>query len=170
MINLGPIVSEYIYALPRGMLCMADELHVPKQFHKTIPIVMFDVSGAMVRGRRIQSSGCAITFPYNIREDKREGTSVILPCPDATSQQLGQIGTTGHRMVWLEHDLETGRNRVMKYAMETESRKHLHGVLLPTKANLPFALDACNSLGFDEVSGRLCLGFYDGSLHVLDFV
>lgn len=149
---------------------MADELYVPRQFHKTIPIVMFDISGAIVRGNRTQSSGCAIAFSSEQPGGTTDSTSTILPCPDATSQQLGQIGTTGSRMVWLEHDLETGRNRVMKYAIGTQSRGHLHGVLLPTQANFPFALDACNALAFDEISGRLCLGFYDGSLHVLDFV
>ncbi|KAK7690697.1 hypothetical protein QCA50_005796 [Cerrena zonata] len=170
VIDIGPVESNYVYTLPKGMISMTDELHVPRQFHKTIPIVMFDVVGAVIRSTRIQSSGCAISFPYDLRGNAKEGSSTVLPCPDATSQQLAQIGATGYRMVWLEHDLETGRNRVMRYSMQTGSRKHLHGVLLPAKANLPFALNACNALAFDEVSGRLCLAFYDGSLHVLDFV
>ncbi len=78
-------------------------------------------------------------------------------------------------MVWLEHDLESGRNRVMKFEAggmdngRSESQI-LHGLLLPPQPDLPFALNACNALAFDEVTGRLCLAFYDGSLHVLDFV
>ncbi|CAL1716715.1 unnamed protein product [Somion occarium] len=170
LVDLGSVVSEYSYSLPKGMISMTDELHVPRQFRLTIPIVMFDIAGAVIRGTREQSSGCAISFPYGRHGSNEEVTCTLLPCPDATSQQLGQIGATGHRMVWLEHDLETGRNRVMKFSMATERRKSIHGVLLPTQPHLPFALDACNALAFDEVSGRLCLAFYDGSLHVLDFV
>ena len=82
----------------------------------------------------------------------------------------------GGKQGWMEHELETGRNRVLKFQMGGEDweRPHekmrvVHGLLLPPEPNLPFALNMCNSLAFDEVSGRLCLAFYDGGLHVLDF-
>ena len=119
-------------------------------------------------------------YPFDSRSSKVPPevpvSSVFIPCRDATSQQLVMMGTTGRRMVWMEHELETGRNRVLKFQMGGEDweRPHekmrvVHGLLLPPEPNLPFALNMCNSLAFDEVSGRLCLAFYDGGLHVLDF-
>lgn len=75
-------------------------------------------------------------------------------------------------MVWLEHDLESGRNRILKFetgGMERGRSQILHGLLLPPQPDLPFVLSACNALAFDEITGRLCLAFYDGSLHALDF-
>ncbi|TCD61867.1 hypothetical protein EIP91_007816 [Steccherinum ochraceum] len=172
LIDLGPELCRHTHSLPREVQSMADMLHVPRAFTSNIPVTMFDVSGFS------HHSGYTCHYPFDADTGElpeKPVTSVWIPCRDDTSQQLVQIGTTGRRMVWMEHELETGRNRVMKFQMAKEDWEGgekllvVHGYLLPSEPNLPFALNACNCLAFDEVSGRLCLAFYDGGLHVLDF-
>lgn len=164
------------HSLPSEVNAMADMLHVPRVLTSTIPVTMFDITGAS----GLSAWGYTIHYPFDLHTngipDGKESTSVWIPCRDATSQQLVHIGTTGRRMVWIEHELETGRNRLMKFQLASEDwedrsgkSRVVHGLLLPREPNLPFTLSACNSLAFDEVSGRLCLAFYDGGLHILDF-
>ena len=43
-------------------------------------------------------------------------------------------------------------------------------ILLPPEPQLPFKPSACRSLAFDEASGRLCIGLYNGPIFVLDYV
>lgn len=95
--------------------------------------------------------------------------SVRLPCD--TSLRVVDIGATGRRAVWLEHDLETTRTRLMKMEMgQVRKDKGVYqGVLLPPDPPLPFRTDSCNMLAFDEATCRVCLGLWDGSIYVLDF-
>ncbi|KAH8092600.1 hypothetical protein BXZ70DRAFT_1010686 [Cristinia sonorae] len=176
-LDLGPEIYRQTHSLPDGVQTMADTLHVPRMLTKNISVTMFDITGA----ENLSGWGYIMQYPIiDSRTDEMIPQSpsqgVWIRCREATAQQLVQIGTTGRRMVWMEHELETGRNRVMKFQMAaedwecpTEKMTVVHGLLLPPEPNLPFALNACNSLAFDELSGRLCLAFYDGGLHVLDF-
>ncbi|KAI0359843.1 hypothetical protein OH77DRAFT_1419176 [Trametes cingulata] len=87
-----------------------------------------------------------------------------------SSAQLAQVGALGIRGVWLEHNWETQQNRVMKLAYDPHTRTARVGMLLPHDPELPFTPNMCHSLAFDEVTGRLCLGMYDGNVYILDFV
>ena len=87
-----------------------------------------------------------------------------------SSAQLSQIGPRGVRAVWLEHNWETQLSRVMKLAYDRNTGTAKVGLLLPHDPELPFTPTMCHSLAFDEVSGRLCLGMYDGNVFMLDFV
>ncbi|KAI8980200.1 hypothetical protein BD414DRAFT_421160 [Trametes punicea] len=87
-----------------------------------------------------------------------------------SSAQLAQVGALGMRGVWLEHNWETQMNRVMKMAYDPRTRTAEVGMLLPPDPELPFTPNMCHSLAFDEVTGRLCLGMYDGNVYILDFV
>ncbi|KAH9949909.1 hypothetical protein B0H21DRAFT_725209 [Amylocystis lapponica] len=84
-----------------------------------------------------------------------------------TSAEIAQVGATGRRAVWLEHNWETRQKRVMKY--QPLDGRATTGVLLPPEPELPFTPSTCHSLAFDEVSGRLCLGLFNGDLYVVDF-
>ncbi|KAI0077911.1 hypothetical protein K474DRAFT_1706946 [Panus rudis PR-1116 ss-1] len=165
-LQLDEHIAQYENTLPDGFATMADELYIPGSLRTTIPVVMFDAIGA-------RGTACGYVFVFHLtdkagKESDRHG--IFIPYPSATSQRNVQLGATGLRMVWVEHDLESGRNRLMKFSMPTTDRGHIHGVLLPDQPNLPFALNACNAIAFDEISGRLCLALYDGSVHILDFV
>ncbi|KAI0783678.1 hypothetical protein C8Q75DRAFT_782887 [Abortiporus biennis] len=180
-IDLGSPVATYEQNLPLGLQYSSTEnLHVPQRFSDTIPIFMFNVQDVRSRGHRSRSTGYVVYFKYSkvncvsIQGDI-EGAihNACIPCTDESSQQLIQLGTTGYRMVWIEHEMETGRNKVMKFEGRVQEVKQpviQYGLLLPPQPDLPFSLNACNSLAFDEVTGRVCLAFYEGSLHVLDFV
>ena len=87
--------------------------------------------------------------------------------------RLAGIGVTGSRAVWMEHSLETTRSRLMKLEFGRTTRgdvEMFHGVLLGPDPPLPFSTDACHMLAFDEATCRLCLGLWDGSLRVVDFL
>ena len=70
----------------------------------------------------------------------------------------------------VEHNWETQLNRVMKLAYDPATGEAKVGMLLPPDPELPFTPNMCHSLALDEVSGRLCLGMYDGDVYLLDFV
>lgn len=89
---------------------------------------------------------------------------------DESSAQLAQVGALGTRAVWLEHNWETQQNCVMKLSYDPHTGTSTVGMLLSTAPPLPFSPNMCHSLAFDEVTGRLCLGLYDGNVYVLDFV
>lgn len=93
-----------------------------------------------------------------------------LPIGDESSAQLAQVGALGIRAVWLEHSWETQQNRIMKLSYDPWTRSAAVGMLLPPEPELPLSPNRCHSLAFDEVTGRLCLGMYDGKLYLLEFV
>ena len=175
LVDLGPEISRQMHSLPGQVQSMSDMLYVPRLFTTNIPVTMFDISSST----GISSLGYVMQYPFDpcdgVIPPQSPVASFTIPCRDDTSQQLVNIGTTGRRMVWMEHELETGRNRVMKFQLAEYNWENCDelgsvlGLLLPPEPNLPFTLNTCNSLAFDEVSGRLCLAFYDGGLHVLDF-
>ncbi|OBZ72298.1 hypothetical protein A0H81_07715 [Grifola frondosa] len=117
--------------------------------------------------------GQLIRFSFTITSDE-----VILTGASMTefglgtdsSAQLAQVGSFGRRAVWLEHNWETQQNRLMKLAFDPRAGTLVRGMLLPLDLSLPFTLDMCHSLAFDEVTGRVCLGMYNGDLYILDFV
>ncbi|KAI0833499.1 hypothetical protein BC628DRAFT_1425746 [Trametes gibbosa] len=87
-----------------------------------------------------------------------------------SSAQLAQVGAIGVRGVWLEHNWESQLNCVKKLAYDPHTGTVKVGMLLPSHPELPLSPNMCHSLAFDEVSGRLCLGMYDGNVYILDFV
>ncbi len=97
-------------------------------------------------------------------------SSKDFPIGDESSAQLAQVGAKGVRAVWLEHNWETQLNRVMKLAYDPGTGVAKVGMLLPPDPELPFTPNMCHSLAFDEVTGRLALGMYDGNVYMLDFV
>ena len=90
--------------------------------------------------------------------------------PGSASIEFVKIGTRGHRAVWLEHDWDKQQYRLMKLSGPVGHGKPSVGVLLPSDPELPFSPRECQSLAFDEVTGRVCLGLYTGDLYILDFV
>jgi len=91
--------------------------------------------------------------------------------PGSTSIEFAKVGTRGHRAVWMEHNWELQQFRLMKLSAPVGYAKSPSvGVLLPPDPELPFSPRECQSLAFDEVTGRVCLGLYTGTLYILDFV
>ncbi len=100
----------------------------------------------------------------------KDMSSKDFPISNESSPQLAQVGALGFRAVWLEHNWETQLNRVMKLVYDPATGTAKMGMLLPPDPELPFSPNMCHSLAFDEVTGRLCLGMYDGNVYLLDFV
>lgn len=84
------------------------------------------------------------------------------------SLSLPQIGATGRRAVWLEHNWEEQQKRIMRYERSESSESVSE--LISNYPDLPFVPNACSSLAFDEVSGRLCVSLMNGELYLLDFL
>ncbi|TFK72888.1 hypothetical protein BDN72DRAFT_894340 [Pluteus cervinus] len=85
----------------------------------------------------------------------------------SASAEIVCMGKTGRRAIWLERRWDTDEFRLMKATFDS-SRSGKVDVLLPRHLALPFEPQACNSLEFDEATGRVYLGLHTGELYVLD--
>ena len=94
----------------------------------------------------------------------------VFGAPRDSSVKLVRVGVTGRRAVWIEQNWETDGFRVIKahFPDENVDWSTVH-VLIPPNPSLPFSPQMCNSLAFDETTGRLCVGVATGDLWMLDF-
>ncbi|GJE88747.1 F-box protein [Phanerochaete sordida] len=155
------------YSFPLGSNLM-DTVHIPSVSASFLTIMVFNEADPT------QPSAQIVRFPLDdsTAHSGSKVTNARVPLPLDTSIRSVSIGTTGRRAVWMEHNLDTTRTRLMKLELGSihDGTPDLsHGVLLPADPPLPFATDACHSLAFDEATCRLCLGLWDSSLHVVDF-
>ena len=174
--GLGPIAFSYnvtqIPSLSFPDFAISDSTNIPPVGQCTrLSMVAFDVRGSRVGG------GHLVHFrTENMNDDDQPPTRprMIEPrkftVPGSTSIEVAKIGTRGHRAVWLEHNWESQQFRLMKMSVPVGHDKPHVGVLLPPDPELPFSPRECQSLAFDEVTGRVCLGLYTGDLYILDFV
>ena len=86
-----------------------------------------------------------------------------------SSITLAKFGTTGCRAVWLEENMETNEERIVKLSLDPSISSTILSTLLPPAPELPFKPSECRSIAFDDVMGRLCIGLYNGHIYVLDF-
>ncbi|CCM00088.1 uncharacterized protein FIBRA_02115 [Fibroporia radiculosa] len=105
-------------------------------------------------------------LPFSSEIHGEACTTRFFALPPQVSAQLVQVGPTG-RAVWLEHNWETQTRRVMRYHPQSGNSV---GLLLPSDPVLPFTPNLCHSLAFDEVTGRVCMGLFNGDVYILDFV
>lgn len=123
---------------------------------------------------RLPGGGRLVHFPLNLHtiyEQPRIVQAHIFPIPPSTSIEIIKLGTEGYRAIWLEHNWESQQFRLMKMCAAAVGDGHPEvGVILPPDPELPFAPRECHSLAFDEVTGRVCLGLFNGDLYVMDFV
>ena len=174
--GLGPIVFSYnvtpIPSLSSPDFAISDSINIPPVGRcSRLSTVAFDARGSGVGG------GHLVHFcTEDVNEDGRPPTQpeTVEPrkfsIPGSTSIEVVKIGTRGHRAVWLEHNWELQQFRLMKLSAPVGHGKPSVGVLLPPDPELPFSPRECQSLAFDEVTGRVCLGLYTGVLYILDFV
>ncbi|KAI0635949.1 hypothetical protein C8Q77DRAFT_1155689 [Trametes polyzona] len=164
--DLGPMVAQFTGPTPMAVPGHHIAQVSPATSSPSLAAVMFYHS---VHPHSAQ----LLRFSFDVEPDAVSLTGMSskeFPIGDESSAQLAQVGALGVRGVWLEHNWETQQNRVMKLAYDPHTRKAEVGMLLPPLPELPFTPNMCHSLAFDEVSGRLCLGMYDGNVYVLDFV
>ena len=121
------------------------------------------------------SSMIALTYNQpsasrHIHRFSLSGTQVTtqkLPSSDATIDIIC-IGHTGRRAVWLERrwNTETDAFILMKGSFGWPP---LVAPLVPPHVALPFEFHACQSLAFDEATGRVCVALHTGDIYLLDF-
>ncbi|KAL0955001.1 hypothetical protein HGRIS_003926 [Hohenbuehelia grisea] len=88
----------------------------------------------------------------------------------AAMQENVAMGDAGYRAVWVEHDLESNDYRMMKMVIPIDDEEPVQiAELFPPNKALPFRLEACLSLAFDDVSGRLCFGVLNSCIYIMDF-
>ena len=166
-VGWGPVLKQL--QLPLGM-GLVDSIFVPSHFTSSLALFIVDNMPLLEPG----PVGRLLRFCLDDKRDPRTPAvhSARVALPSDTSVRLVGIGATGRRAVWMENSLETTRSRLMKMELGETSDGTLEafrGVLLPSDPPLPFSMDACHMLAFDEATCRLCLGLWDGSLHVVDF-
>lgn len=162
-IDLGNPIAEFLSSTPAGM---HDVATVSTAGPTGLALMIFHSFNGMER-----ATGHIMRFRLSRSSDtiRMLGTQMqSLQLQQEVSAELADIGATGRRAVWLEHNWETQQKRLMRF--EAQDGCDAIGILLPSNPGLPFAPHACHSIAFDEVTGRLCLGFYNGDLYVLDFV
>ena len=88
------------------------------------------------------------------------------PIPAKTSVDKVCLGKTGRRAVWLQRHWDTDEFDVMKSTFSTSSKV---GGLFPKHLAFPFGpLHTCESLAFDEASGRVAMSLLTGQLYILE--
>lgn len=174
--GLGPTMFSY-NVIPTPSLsfpdfAISDSINIPRVGQcSRFSMVTFDLRGSHIGGGHLvhfctedmNNDGQPPGQPRMIEPRK-------FTVPGSTSIEFVKIGTRGHRAVWLEHHWELQRFRLMKLSVPVGHGKPSVGVLLPSDPELPFSPRECQSLAFDEVTGRVCLGLYKGDLYILDFV
>ncbi|KAJ3915899.1 hypothetical protein F5877DRAFT_47695 [Lentinula edodes] len=89
------------------------------------------------------------------------------------SPEFIALGPCGQRAVWLERAWNEESDRtgfnVMKGAFSDQPGAVSNvGSLIPTYVALPFEVETCQSIAFDEAMGRVFLGLYTGEIYVLN--
>jgi hypothetical protein len=88
------------------------------------------------------------------------------PIPARTSVDKVWVGHSGRRAVWLQHHWDTDEFDVIK---STFSNSTKIGPLFPKHLAFPFGpLHTCESLAFDEATGRVAISLLTGQLYILD--
>jgi hypothetical protein len=174
--GLGPIAFSYNVTPFLGLsfpdFAISDSINIPPVGRcSRLSMVAFDVRGSRAGGGHLvhfctEDTGDDGQPPNEPRTIEPRRFAV----PGSTSIEVVKIGTRGHRAVWLERNWELQQFRLMKLSAPVGHGKPSVGVLLPPDPELPFSPRECQSLAFDEVTGRVCLGLYTGDLYVLDFV
>ncbi|PBL03629.1 hypothetical protein ARMGADRAFT_1157719 [Armillaria gallica] len=94
----------------------------------------------------------------------------VFPTPASAVSDIVCIGSSGRRAVWLERRWDTDVFTLMKGTFSPEQKgPTIVEKLLPPHLVLPFEVVSCQSLAFEESTGRVCLGLHTGDLYVLYF-
>ncbi|KAI3614925.1 hypothetical protein WG66_016995 [Moniliophthora roreri] len=112
-----------------------------------------------------------VKFPLNT-SDTSKIWAHRLTADTSSAVDIMCVGQSGRRMVWLERRWDTDTFVLMKghFPSNTErGGKAIVGPLVPPHTALPFEFHACQSLAFDEATGRVCVGLHTGDLYLLDF-
>ncbi|PCH42172.1 hypothetical protein WOLCODRAFT_120067 [Wolfiporia cocos MD-104 SS10] len=174
-IDLGPILVESKQPLRKGAefddvtrvsLPSASELCVMifYSFHDALDVGQV-THFQLPFSSALAGAGMGAGTKYVAKEECASATHYF-SMPSQTTAQLAQVGPSG-RGVWLEHNWDTQRRRIMRYQPRDG---HTIAMVLPPDPALPFTPNLCHSLAFDEVTGRVCLGLFNGDVYILDFV
>lgn len=92
----------------------------------------------------------------------------VFSTPASAASDIICLGPTGRRAVWLERRWDTDSFTLMKATFFREG-KHAAIVerLLPAHTAMPFEIYSCQSMAFEESTGRVCLGLHTGELYIL---
>ena len=80
-----------------------------------------------------------------------------------------QLGSTGRRAVWLEQSLKSDYVKLLRLNFDPLDSSPSVEVLLPPDPQLPFKPSFFHALAFDETTGRLSVGLYNGAVYIIDY-
>lgn len=96
-------------------------------------------------------------------------SSTPFDVPVGSYPEHPHLGTTGRRAVWLEQSLKSDYVQILRFDYDPVGGTPSVSVLLPPEPQLPFKPSSCRALAFDEATGRLCVGLYNGTIYILDY-
>ena len=173
--GLGPIAFSFnVTPIPNLFpdFAISDSINIPPVGRcSRLSMVAFDVRGSCAGdGHLVHFCTQDMNGDGQPPDEPRMIEPRRFTVPESTSIEVVKVGTRGHRAVWLEHNWELQKFRLVKLSVPVGHGKPSLGVLLPPDPELPFTPRECQSIAFDEVTGRVCLGLYTGDLYILDFV
>lgn len=161
--SLGPLIAEYSSRISTEFdfyLAAGAALETPSH-----------ISSLLFHSAFHQHTGKGYTFHYPSNPARHLTVGVPMQkflTPVSASPDLVTLGGSGRRAVWRERRWDTDEYRFMKGAFLPIGESPLVEELLPRHLALPFDPQTCQSLAFDEATGRVCLGFHTGELYILD--
>jgi hypothetical protein len=135
----------------------------------SLSIVAFDIE---LRPEQTRGYVCHVAF-----RDLMQSHSEVSPVqstltvqhfnvPAKTSVDKVCLGKTGRRAIWLQRHWDTDEFDVIKSSFSAPPKV---GALFPRHLAFPFGpLQACQSLAFDEATGRVVISLLTGQLYVVD--
>jgi hypothetical protein len=144
----------------------------------TLPIILFNKTSISYASTMLAHITCLPLSPADQRDTygSKAGQHKFSTRSGAVAE-LVCVGSTGCRAVWLERQWDTDEFRLVKGIFPSrcdsealgDSGKPRTAPLLPSHIALPFEMHTCQSLAFDETSGRVCLGLHTGDIYIMEF-
>lgn len=112
-----------------------------------------------------KGTGCMFRLPLS--KQMKPSTS-IFKTPPKTTVDVTCLGGSGRRAVWLRRHWETDNFELMRGNFSRDGSLKVRS-LFPKDMALPFEIQSCLSLAFDEATGRVYVGLNTGGLYVTNF-
>ncbi|KAG6873946.1 hypothetical protein C0995_008985 [Termitomyces sp. Mi166 len=109
--------------------------------------------------------GCILRLPLSKQMQPSSSTFKI---PPRTTVDVICLGGMGRRAVWLRRHWETDNFELMRGNFSRDGSSKVRS-LFPRDMALPFEIQNCFSLAFDEATGRVYVGLHTGGLYVVNF-
>ncbi|EIW83860.1 hypothetical protein CONPUDRAFT_150910 [Coniophora puteana RWD-64-598 SS2] len=180
--DAAPSKDEYPFAALQDKLSLTSFLlqsshHIHMDYYLSVgtphPYLNRDILCALALPWPGSSYPAADLYQLNLRTgalDRHEHFSVANSEHVIVNDEV-HLGPSGRRAVWLCG--RAGNATVMKWAcggrVDGEEVAGRSSPMIDTSSGLPFRVEECHRLAFDEATCRMCVATHSGCLYLLDF-